>query len=387
MRKKVFRVLLAIVILIFCAMIAMRVFIAYKNRPQAATYSGSYIVTNNARIQIEVPEVYELANIAIAISNFGLENPNAVRKQGDYYDQVMERFLPFKDHPLIAKIDSGIGTSTARFYAFRENSVRYAFEGDRIVPGGTYPESWRSSLDIFTENLQFVEDFSRQSQFREFYRINIPSYERQIQFYRDKVRVRRMWVWLESHFSQRYDSYKIVFSPLIGGSHSTRRCEDNGFAEVLAFISGPRSITSEQIDKVREGLLERMVFTEIDHNYVNPTTWNDWFKVGRAFRKIEMWNRQEGYQEPMSTFNEYMTWAVFLLYARDQYEDADFEEIESSVVNTMVDQREFVLFEQFGEKLLELYQNRKKGQTVVDLYPGILSWATEIAETEPETPA
>jgi hypothetical protein len=258
-------------------------------------------------------------------------------------------------------------------YGFRENSARYRFEGDRIVPDGRYPGAWRTP-DLFTGDLSLVGDFARESGFREFYRENRSFYEEQIRKYGERVPFKRVWAWLEENFPERHDGIRIVFSPLAGGSHSMVRCDGDGFREVIAIVSGPGG-DSEDWNAVREGKLTRVAFTEIDHAYVNPLTFDDWFSVGGSFYRTDFWNGQEGYRDPLSTFNEYMTWAVFLLYADHTYDDAAFAAIRDHEVDTMVNRRKFVRFGQFSEELLRIYRARAKEETVQDLYPEILKWA------------
>ena len=71
-----------------------------------------------------------------------------------------------------------------------------------------------------------------------------------------------------------------------------------------------------------------------------------------------------------------MTWAVFVLYAYDNYEQQDAEIIvKKSTVDRMVDRRGFIRFKEFAEELLRLYHNGEERQKIPDLYPAILDWA------------
>ena len=376
-RKTIILILAVVVVLPVIGAVSFFTYLRWMSLPRPANYDAMYEKANKGKVQVEIPEVYELANIAIAITDFGLENPNAARKGGKYHERVQKHFLPYKEHPLLARIEFSRGNSFLRYFGFRENAARYCFDGDSIVPNGLYPRSWAWFPDLFKKNIALVEDFARASGFREFYKENRPYYEEQVQRYKETVPLRRIWQWLEKNFPQRYDTYKVIFSPLIWGSHSTQRCKSNGFKEVIAFVSGPDT-SARSSGKVHEGLLSRVVFTEIDHNYVNPTSWSHWFRIGGAFHRTEQWNRQSNYRNPVATFNEYMTWAVFLLYARDTYRDQDFEEIKRITVDNMVNRRKFVLFDEFINELLQLYQGRDEGQTMPDLYPGILAWAEEV---------
>lgn len=386
LKKRVIQVVFAALVVLALSVASFLTFAWWTSRPVQAHYPDAYTKANRGNVQVDILEVYELANIAIAITEYGLNKPHAVRKHGQYYDRVLEHFRPYKDHPLIDSISMRLSRDEpySRYYGFRDNSARYVFDGDRIVASRLYPKKWRSP-DVFAEHLELVIDFARQSGFKQFYRENLSYYQQQIKDYQQAVPVKRMWAWLESHFPERYDSYRVIFSPLVGGSHSTTRCQGGGFREILMFVSGPWNASKDISSKVREGLLSRVVFTEIDHNYVNPIIWQHWLEVGSAFHRTGKWNRQSGYRNPAMTFNEYMTWAVFLLYARDTYTDPEFETIKSLTTDSMVNRRKFVLFQEFSGKLLELYQHRQHGQTLPDLYPEILDWAGEFQSTLDQT--
>jgi hypothetical protein len=334
-----------------------------------ANYTSDYIKKNQDKVLVEIPEVFELANIAIAISDYGLNDRWRVHKKGAYYERVLEHFKPLRDHPLIAEPDLNRNFT----YNFRDNSACYVFEGDKIVHGGLYPNMRHP--DLFKKHLALVEEFARVSNFRKFYRDNLPYYQEQIRLYRQKVPIRKMWIWLEKRFPARHDCYKVVFSPLIGSSHETCSFENNGFSETIMFVSGPGE-SKDTSNKIEEGILSRVVFTEIDHNYVNRVTKQYINRMNRAFADLDVWNQQSGYRRPEYTFNEYMTWAVFVLYAYDNYEKQNFEIIvKRSAVDTMVHHRKFVRFKEFAERLLQLYLDREPGQSVPDLYPAIIEWA------------
>jgi len=339
-----------------------------------ANYTLGYIKKNKSKVIIEIPEVYELTNIIIAITDYGLST-NRVYKQGEYYERVLRHFLPFKNHPLIPKIEPVVRKSSL-FRPLKENSACYVFKKDLIVTGGIYP--FIKFLNPFRNHIKLIEEFAVKSQFRNFYRDNLSYYTHQIEKYREKVPIKKMWLWLEKNFPERYDCYKIVFSPLTYGTHMTQRFRDGNFNEILMFISGPEVYEKHYSGKVEEGLLSRMVFTEIDHNYVNPITDKNIERVKNVFSDFKRWNKQSGYDSPYATFNEYMTWAVYILYAYENYEREKFASIKQIVFDQMINSRKFVMFEQFSEKLLEFYSDRKGGETIPDLYLKILDWASKM---------
>jgi hypothetical protein len=75
------------------------------------------------------------------------------------------------------------------------------------------------------------------------------------------------------------------------------------------------------------------------------------------------------------TFNEYLTWALFILYAHDNYDEKTFEAINNRVVGKMVHGRKFVRFREFVDQLLKIYCQKAPSQSIPDLYPTILDWA------------
>jgi hypothetical protein len=336
------------------------------------------VAEHRGEVSVEIPEVYELANVAVALTPY-----RYVTRQGPYYERLRQYFSPFTQHPLVARVSfSANDAGILNWYSFVENSFPFVFEGDAIRTGGIYKDDvnvWNGS-NLFKENLSLVEDFARASRFRDFYHDNLPYYEEEIRRYREKVPVKQMWSWLEERSPKRYDSYKVVFSVLCGGTHMTQQCSDNGFTELVMFVSGPDFYEARGLPAaVEEGLLSRIVFTEIDHNYVNPITDQYPSEVKDALGPLAHWNAGAVggslYSNAAGTFNEYMTWAVFVLYASDTYDEPAFRQIVDETTALMVQSRGFPRFQEFSEKLLQLYKAQTGPKSIPSLYPAILSWA------------
>jgi hypothetical protein len=340
---------------------------------QSAHFNTEYSQRHRGTVRVEIPEVYELANVALALSEYGRTQPQAVRRNTAYYDRVMAHFEPFADHPFIAAIDFNPGDYAA-FYGFRENALRFHFEDDRIVSTEEFPAPWRSWPDRFSELLDLAQDFANASAFRSFYAGEREHYATLIADYEATVPIREMWDWLEARFPSRYDAYRIVISPLTGASHSTVRCEDNGFKETIMFVPAPAPAQEGESNISREARMARMVFTEIDHNYVNPVTLNHVFNVYRSVRPFAAWNESNTYGDSISTFNEYMTWGVFVLYARDTYDADVFPRVFEREARFMEENRGFVRFTDFANELLRLYPSDEGAQPVDSVYPEILVW-------------
>lgn len=345
------------------------------------SFTQDYIERYQGEVTYEVPEVYELANIAIAISKYGQESPYRVYKHGDYYQRVLYHFLPFEDHPLFEQIEYSDAT-LMDYYSFRENSLAYTFEEDSLVPGGIFPPGsiWgrRDEKDEFSRNLTLLEDFAQTSDFRAFYADNTAYYRSQSDAYREAAQISDMWQWLENRFESRFDSYRVVFSPLIYASHSTQQFHDSGMSQTIMFMCGPDIYEDAGFSPaVQEGLIAKLLFTEIDHNYVGAVTREFREQIEDAFTPVSDWNSQDNsqlYTSATGTFDEYMTWGVFLLYARDTYPDAVYQAVADYTVNSMIQNRGFIRFDDFSEELLRLYSNTGI-QMIAEFYPGVIGWA------------
>lgn len=337
---------------------------------EKASFTQEYINQNEGKVNVSVPEVYELANIIIAMTDYGIEDPFRVYKEGDYYREVMAHFSPYRDHPLISKLNLS-DKRFNRYIRFRENSFAYRFDGDQIIPHEIYKivqiPNW------FEKYRGDVEDFALESDFRQFYQDHEDFYKEQAEAYLERVPVDRMWEWLEARFPQEISSYRVVFSPLIGATHTTTKFESENFVEVVMFISGP-DYFSDAPDEIENLLLSRLIFTEIDHNYVNPLTDIYLSSVKDAFSDVDKWNQQNSYRSAELTFNEYMTWSLADIYIFEHSSSEAYEWYKEITNRTMVESRGFVQYDAFSEKLFELYQAQGDERSIPDLFPLILTW-------------
>jgi hypothetical protein len=190
-----------------------------------------------------------------------------------------------------------------------------------------------------------------------------------------------------------YDSHKIVFSPLVAYNQSATWMEDHGFRELQAHVNHPYA---EDVSRWRARaplspaalvlLRSEIVFTELNHGFINPfaDTFGD--RAARAVRDRARWvdpARGADYYADAAAFNEYMNWALVSLWVTDVApagEDAPLIEI---VDRMMTRSRGFPGFAAFDAFLVDLYRHRAPGQTVADLYPRIFEWF----EQPPSAPA
>ncbi len=353
-----------------------------------AAFSTEYIRENKGQIHVAIPEVYELANIIWTLSPSG-QRAKDLNKQGNYYEEVMNFFKPYLDHPIFKKLDFSDSNYAKNYYDFRENSFCYQFNEGSLVNNGPYyyvmGNDWENYSSLFKTLLPLVEDFAKKSKYRDFYKSRKLYYDSLIQKETSFMPVKQMWNWLEQEFPKiKYDCYKIIFSPLIRGSHSTQNFVSHQYQwyrETVMFVAGPGIYDSQELsDKQKEGLLSGIVFTEIDHNYVNPGSHKYAKLIDSIFSQRQIWvnpgDNSGFYTTPMSVFNEYMTHSLFCLYVLDKYDTATADYIIKARESLMVERRYYSKFREFNKQLIRL-RDENKNVKAVDLIPKILEWCKD----------
>jgi hypothetical protein len=162
-------------------------------------------------------------------------------------------FKPYLNHPIFTKLSFADSIYYNKYYDFRENSFAFNFKdpapgakNTELLFNGPYYYAFGDELadsSLFGKLKPLIEDFAKRSNFRAFYKQNLPYYQQQIERQKALLPMKQMWAWLETQFPKiKYQSYRVVSSPLIGGSHSTQRytSPDNGkwFGENVMFICG-----------------------------------------------------------------------------------------------------------------------------------------------------
>ncbi|HZN07320.1 MAG TPA: DUF4932 domain-containing protein [Pyrinomonadaceae bacterium] len=353
----------------------------------AAVFDQKYQAANRGKMLVEVPEVYELVNVAIAMTPIGIEDRSLVYKDSDYYKRMREWFDKYKDHPLLAAFEADLRQDLGRYFTLKMNG--YAFEFDsrgRIVQSKIYDRTGfrGDASNPLRAYLPQLQSFADTTNFREFYKQNAATYQEQIAFYRDTANIAEMKRWLDKNFptSSGYDTYKIIFSPLVAYNQSTTWFESNGFRELQPHVNFPypqdvkRSYEpgSETGQNVFRG---NIVFTEINHGYINPEAEKYADRIMKAIGNREQWvesSRGPGYYAGIATFNEYMNWGLVSLRLLDYAPRDEQPRMMAAVERMMTMRRGFPMFASFNKFLVGLYQARPAGTTIADLYPQIIAW-------------
>jgi hypothetical protein len=331
---------------------------------------------DTSRVRIVIPAVYELANVIIAMTSYGQNSPSLIHRSGPYYQRVYAAFSAFRSHASMRDLQLGTGDPLRRYYEFRDNSYAYVYEDGEIRRD---PDAIAlRSPNIFRDRLSAVQTFADASQFRSFFAANEAYYVDLIDRYRSAAQVDSMADWLEREFpGVRYRQYTVVLSPLVYASHSAYF--PPGSSQAYFFVSGPDVTTGAGTsDGVKKATVQRILFTELDHAFVNPVTDRYRTAITGAFADRAKWTTDTStfYDSPTAVFNEYMTWAVFLLFVSARLSQPDFEAVRQMTVQLMETTRRFHRFGPFTDQLLQLRRTGATALTVADLYPQIIEWAS-----------
>ncbi|HEU4478438.1 MAG TPA: DUF4932 domain-containing protein [Pyrinomonadaceae bacterium] len=354
----------------------------------AAVFDKAYRARHRGKTFVEIPEVYELVNIAIALTPTGIDDKNMVFKNSEYYKRVRQWFDKFKDHPLLAELDAALKKNLNVYSTMKMNG--YAFEFDergKIVPSKIYDRTgFRGERSNFLRPyLGQLQSFADVSDFRSFYQENSKTYQEQINFYRETANVAEMKRWLDKNFpgSNDYDTYKIIFSPLVAYNQSSTWFESNGFKELQPHVNFPypqdlgrnfKDGLSQPAEVIFRG---NIVFTEINHGYINPEAEKYTDRIMKAISNRDRWvdkSKGPGYYGGIAAFNEYMNWGLVSLRIADYAPRDEQEKMIAAIDKMMTERRGFPQFAAFDKMLVDLYRNKKRSQTVADLYPQIIEW-------------
>lgn len=355
--------------------------------PKNVNFSDEYIQAHRGKLEVEIPEVHELANIMVALSAIGQKDSNMVDMTTEYYQDVMEHFGSHKDHPAIDVLNEHIVgvmdmDSYSYYYSLKMNACGYLFDdqGNIVDDNIIHFLGFGDKPDPFVDHSQVFQDFALQSEFRDFYDAHGDYYRKLIKTYEELNPIDKMQRWLEAKFNRQYGNYRVTFSPLVGGAHSTQQFWDNDFSQTIMFVS--RAVRSENHSRdLNEMLQSRVVFTEIDHNFVNPLS-NEYVEaIDQAMSVRETWVAEgpgtKAYGSPYAVFNEYMTWALFSLYCYDLFPSDDADKSVAIMENQMIESRSFIRFRDFNQQLIEHY-HADSNITIDTLYDRMLTWCETV---------
>ena len=327
---------------------------------------------------VQFNETYELANIILALTKYGKSDKLEVNKNTDYYQQVLTYFSPVSSHPLLEKVNCS-REKWDTFLSFRTDAVAFSFDNNDELYRKHKFYSMGKEINAFERNIDLIQDFIVKSNFREFYSKQKPYFASISKLYEQSLMINEIKTFLNKEFEiSSKSNHRIIVSPLVGRMHCQRYFDkaSTSFINIPDYLYGIDSVEQLSDKEIASGL--HMFFTELDHDYINPVT-----KKHKKLYNINFtttkWDKNSGYADwDRAVFNEYMTWAVYDVFILNKFPKLNNEVIlDWREVNIS---RGFYASSLFSEKLVELYLNKEKGETILSLYPKLLFYCKAVED-------
>ncbi|WP_293309568.1 DUF4932 domain-containing protein [Pedobacter sp. UBA5917] len=350
------------------------------NAQEKASFDRAFQKANNGKSRVEIPPLKELLHIMLAITKAGLSNDDMVNQSGTYYQDVLKHFKPYANEPIIKTFDSLLNVSLYNYIFISGNAMSYDLSGARLKrnPNYIFPARGVGNMVIKTNPLDTykkdIEAFAKKSLFWGFYSQHKSYYKKIIADYKSGADLDRQWKWLEKNFKTSINSYLILCSPLINGLNYTTDFKDKGFWQIVMVL--PTLDHDPKLSAIQNELFNtRVMFSEIDHNYVSMPSDANKTALDSVFKNRAAWVNEKAdgtyaYPNPIKVFNEYMTFGTFLLYCQDNYNKALYAETRNNVISLMI-ARGFPKMELFVS-CLEQAKSELPDKKIDDLYPYLL---------------
>jgi len=149
-----------------------------------AKFTKEYKKTNNGRTFVEIPEVYELFQIILALTPTGKNGYSIVQKETEYYKTVINQFDKYKDEKIISIIDSLIASKLIFHCELKLDAYSFEYNNkSKIVQSKIYNITSRENTNTLKPFIHLIQDFADKTNFRKFYNENKLLYRNQINFY------------------------------------------------------------------------------------------------------------------------------------------------------------------------------------------------------------
>jgi len=325
-------------------------------------------------IKIEMKESYELSNIILALTQYGRTDRWDVQKVTPYYDDVLKYFEPVKNHPLLDSVNYS-RTEWKKFLGFRTDMYAFSFDQNGKLKRD-YPFNSFGPIEV-DKNIDLINDFVLKSNYRQFYKNHKDFYDKIISNYKEYYFVNKSIQFLdkvaEKSNNESLKNYVIAISPLVGGQNCHRDVDRTTTVD-FPNISKDLILGNLENDYCTRIVENHTLFTEMDHGYINPIS-DKYEKLITSNFNLTKWDKESGYPG-INSFNEYMTWAVYDLFIKENFpEVADSIALQWQYQNAS---RGFIAQNLFAKKVSELYFKQKGNRSIENIYKPLLKWCKDV---------
>lgn len=268
-------------------------------------------------IKIEMKESYELSNIILALTQYGRTDKWDVQKVPPYYNEVLKYFEPVKNHPLLDSVNYS-RPEWKKFLGFRTDMYAFSFDQNGKLKRD-YPFNSFGPVEV-DKNIDLINDFVLKSNYREFYKNHKDFYDKIIANYKEYYLVNKSKQFLDKvakkSNNEPLKSYVIAISPLVGGQNCHRNINSTTSVD-FPNICKDLILGNLENDYSTRIIENHTLFTEMDHGYINPIS-EKYKELITSNFNLTKWDKESGYPG-ISSFNEYMTWAIYDLFIKENF--------------------------------------------------------------------
>lgn len=326
------------------------------------------------KIQVVYPEVYELANVILALTQYGRDDRWQINKNSFYYNEVIEYFEPMFQHPLIDSVNFS-SNRWEEFLSFRTDAFAFSFNAKGKISRTMNFQSF-DDIMIFDKFLPLVQDFSEKSGFREFFCKHSLSYQKIIDGYNSEYLIEEMrhFLFKEVIPCCQNQKFYVVISALVGSQNLHRKVSNSSSADFVP-IAQPIIEGNRFESNFRRAIEIHTLFTEMSHAYVNVLSDKYGDLIVNNFHE-NLWDVSSGYAGyNLAVFDEYLTWSLYDIFI------AEIFPIVSDTVSLywhyQNDSRGFQYSHYFSQELKKLYfQATKSDGKIESLIIPFLEWCS-----------
>jgi hypothetical protein len=357
-----------------------------SGQEKRVNFNNEYVKNNNDKTTIEINETQELVYLILSITDLGTSTPNMTNQNTEYFQDIKAHFGQYSNLPVVHKFNTLLSENLINYFILGTNAYGFEFEGNKIVPTKVYNflakgvGNFEVDINPIVTYKKDLEEFAEKSGYRKFYKDHKKYYNDLKAEYQKYAAIEEQKKWLENKFDFKINSYRVLTSPLIAGLNATQTFEDNNFKEILLFLPTIRN-NKQWSEKFNQAINTRIIFTEIDHNYVGPDSEKNLDTINSIFDKREKWVNVENkgtehYPNALRVYDEYLTWGTFILYSYDKYgsEKELFNQIVENVNDMMINKKGFPKAKEFNEELLNLYK-KSEDKKMEGLYKPLFEWS------------
>ncbi len=325
-------------------------------------FTAAYVEGHRGRVITEVSKSFELLGTIAAIAG---------REGVDQAADQVAAFLPYSSHAAVSNVRDLLRTASIQelsgifAYTLRDSRLERAL-----------PHELPSSLELLAPHMSTIEAFAAESGFEAFFDGRRDHYDALVGGLRQQTQFERIKAWLDAQFpAVSHDAIRVIVSPTLSVSGFSHNFTGDGYSEIVLFVPATGLIDGDRTVGGRS-VPQGEIFAGAARHYVNRMTDRYIRIVNRVFANVAVWRAGALTDEPSAVFNEYMSWAAYLLHVRDAETSETYRAIAEHVIDHM-HALGYVRFETLWERIAKLYDDRD--EPLGALYPRIVREAIGIA--------